>query len=369
MKKIFLSAQLQAFLANKKLLAGLLGFVIAVSAVSSYFFFNQLKQPVAEATVAQADAQLEELELGEEPEDLSQLNILLLGYGGAGHQGGFLTDAIQILHLDFDQGKVGLISIPRDLWVALPNGKQAKINQALSLADDSSQLVTSGSQVAMQMAQVVTGLKLHYFIATDFVGLKRTIGTTLGSITVNVPEALDDPWYPLEGEQLNPCEYSAQEIAELSQQYSGFELEKKFECRYEHIQFDVGLNKMEGSDALAYIRSRHGSAGGDFSRSQRQHALLKGIKDKLLSLDVLRDIPQFYQAVSSNITTDLDLEMVQYLAPALKNAFEYQVKEVVISTENVLENGKSSDGQYIVVPRAGSNQWGGVQQFVQEELK
>lgn len=368
MNKIQLRKFLMAIISNKKLLAIVVVFLLLSSSIVSYLFFLNRDYSTKEVE-AEAKYYPQGVVLGDEPDDVTTLNILLLGYGGPGHDGPYLTDAIQIVHLDFEQSKVGLISIPRDLWVALPNGQKAKINQALTLAEDRSQLVLSGSSVAKQMAEIVTGLQIDYFIGADFVGFKRIIGKNLGGIVVDVPQKLEDRWYPIRGEELNPCGYSPEEIAELTAQYSGFELEKQFECRYKHILFDVGLNKMEGSDALAYVRSRHGSAGGDFSRSQRQQALLKGVRDKLFDLEVLADLPGFFSKISQNIVTDINLEILQYLAPLFKNGLDFEVKEVVLSTENVFTTGTSSGGQFIVLPREGDQQWSAVHNFVSTELK
>src|SRR6476660_9623008 len=58
-------------------------------------------------------------------------NILLLGYGGEGHEGAYLTDTIIVAHVDLKKNQVILLSLPRDLWVKVP-GKtsdfHAKIN-------------------------------------------------------------------------------------------------------------------------------------------------------------------------------------------------------------------------------------------------
>ena len=200
-------------------------------------------------------------------------------------------------------------------------------------------------------------------------GYKRAIGINLGGIEVNVPKTLEDPWYPIKGEELNPCGYSPEEIADLTTKYSGFELERKFECRYEHLLFEKGLVKMEGGDALKYVRSRHGSSGGDFSRSQRQHAVLKAIKDKVFSLEALDDAPGFFKEVSANTTTDLDLKIVKYLAPAIKSSQDFEIKSLVLSTDNVLSSSKSSNGQFILKPKAGLDQWQQVHQFVGSQVE
>ena len=157
-----------------------------------------------------------------------------------------------------------------------------------------------------------------------------------------------------------------EKVAELTATYSGFELESQFECRYEHLYFEQGINQMEGGDALKYVRSRHGSTAGDFSRSFRQQAVLKGIRDKLLSLEAFDQAPQFFETISENITTDLNLEAIKYLVPAIKDATQYEIKSVILSTDNVLTTARSSTGQSILVPQAGTDQWQAVQQFIEE---
>lgn len=351
------------FLIHKKnIIIALIIFSTTTSAVASYFYFSKQKAnnypPVLSSQTERDITQTP-------PEDLKTLAVLLLGYGGAGHQGGFLTDVIQIVHIDFDKAQIRMISIPRDLWVKLPNGKQAKINTAFTLGNNPDQPIASGGQVAKQMATAVTGLPVDYFMAVDFVGFKRLIGETLDGIEVDVPETLDDSWYPIKGEELNPCGMTPEEIAEVSAKYSGFELERKFECRYEHLLYKKGLIEMEGKDALAYVRSRHGSAGGDFSRSQRQHALLKALRDKLWSIEVLETAPEFFKKANHQVTTDIDLKVVEYLVPALKAAKDFETKGVVLSTENVFTTSKSAAGAFIVVPKSS---WDAVHSYVQQQL-
>ncbi len=342
---------------------------ISLSAIASYFYFLPEGKITTKKITKQQDLQTKAKDITQDKlEDLKTLNILVLGYGGAGHQGGYLADVIQIIHLDFEQALFSFISVPRDLWVKLPNNKQAKINRALTLGENADQPILSGGQKAKQMTQIVTGLEIDYFVAVDFVGFKRTIGENLGGITVQVPETLDDPWYPITGEELNPCGMSPEEVAEITEQYSGFELEKQFECRYEHLHFEKGPVKMEGGDAMKYVRSRHGSSSGDFSRSQRQQAVMLAIKDKLFQLETLDDIPGFFKQVSTNITTDLDLEIIKYLAPALAQTKDYQSQSVIISTENVLKTSQSSSGQSILIPQSGLNNWQQVHQFVSQAL-
>jgi LCP family protein required for cell wall assembly len=352
------------FTNNLSLLIPIVLEVITASTVTTYLYFQPNQTQLIDTDNFEAKvAQARELTT-EELKDLETLNILLLGYGGAGHQGGFLTDVIQVLQINFKNQQTQLISIPRDLWVKLPTGKQAKINQAFTLGQDPNQLITSGGQIAKQMSAVVTGLPIDYFIAVDFVDFQRLIGQDLGGIEVEVNQTLDDPWYPIKGEELNPCGMSPEEVATVTAQYSGFELERQFECRYEQLHYEPGLVKMEGGDALKFVRSRHGSAAGDFSRSQRQQAVLTGIKKKLLNLEAFDQIPEFFTTVSQNISTDLDLEIIKYLAPALKSAGKFDHQNLILSTDNVLVTGKTSDGQFVLQPKAGNHNWQQIHQLI-----
>ncbi len=303
--------------------------------------------------------------------DSSKLNILLLGYGGLGLDGGFLTDAIQVLHIDFEKNKMILISVPRDLWVTLPNGQESKINAVLvssAAKAEKDQFITTGAHGVKKLIGDILGLPIDYFIGVDFVGFQRAIGIQLQGIDVDVEETLDDPWYPISGEELNTCGLSDKEIADLTTKYSGFELEQQFKCRYEHLHFNKGILKMQGGDALKYVRSRHGSTDGDISRGKRQQQVLSGIKKKLFSLEALDNIPNFYEAFSKHVQTDIRLEILKNLAPALKKYGDYSIIFINLSPTNVLANSRSSNGQSILLPKEGDNRWEKVQQFIFNQL-
>ena len=105
---------------------------------------------------------------------------------------------------------------------------------------------------------------------------------------------------------------------------------------------------MNGGEALKYVRSRHSSS--DFDRNRRQHEVLVGIKNHLFTLQTFDDIPKFFGEFIKHMQTDLDLSIVEYLAPALKNTQGYKIISVNLSTDNVLKEGKVS-GAFVVVPQ------------------
>jgi len=357
------------FNSKKRLIISLLLLItLSGSSLATYLVFkNDAKFSHQDQILGKSTNRAEFIPV-DHPKDLNTLNVLLLGYGGAGHQGGFLTDAIQVAHFNFSKGTLKFISIPRDLWVGLPNNKSAKVNTAFTLGDDPQDKIGSGAEVAKQMAQTITGLKIDHYIAIDFNGYKRAIGYSLDGIEVDVPDTLHDSWYPIEGKQQEPCGLTQEEIAEVTNKYSGFELEKQFPCRYEEIYFPKGKNSMEGQDALNYVRSRHGSTGGDFDRSKRQVAVLEGIKNKLFSLEVFDKLPAFYKDITKHTNSDIDWETAKYLSPALRGSKDYKIDSVVLSTENVFTNSRSDSGQFILVPKAGMNNWSAVHQHVKDSL-
>ena len=293
-----------------------------------------------------------------------QIGILLLGCGGAGHQGGGLSDVIQLLYIDKSKEQTALISIPRDLWVKQSSGKESKINGAWVLGGNKNQ-ITSQAQTAKQIVSQITGLPIQYFISVDFVGFERLIGQDLKGIEVNVSEPLVDNWYPIKGEELNTCGLTAEEVGELTAKYSGFELEKQFPCRYEKLNFQPGINKMQGGEALKFVRSRHGSNGGDFSRARRQHELLEAISKKLISLEAVKNVDKIYQTMTQNVNTDLDLDGARRLAAALPSLPSFSLTRISLTTENVLSSGPSSS----LIPRAGANNWTEVQQYLESQLQ
>jgi len=270
------------------------------------------------------------------------VNIALVGHGGAGHAGGGLADSILLVSLDISEKKAKIVSIPRDLWF---DGN--KVND--TFAQSPEKLIGA--------IEKITGLHTEYFMSVDFVSFKRAIAT-IGGITVDVPETFDDYFYPIEGEELNTCGFSPEKMQEVHEKYTGFELEKQFACRYEHLHFEQGPVHMEGGDALAFVRSRHsGQHGGDFARSERQHALLLALRDKLFDLDVLKDIPNFFDEMIKFVSTNLDVDAITKIAEMIINPKEYEIDHIYLTTENVLNEGKSSGGAYILYPKAGMENW------------
>jgi len=279
-------------------------------------------------------------------------NTVLLGYGGAGHAGSLLTDSIIVLHVNTNNKTATLISIPRDLWV---NGNH-KINAEASI---------NGFANMGGVIKSVTGLSVDYFAAVDFSGFKRLIDH-LGGITVNVPKTFDDPFYPIEGLENDTCGKSADEIASLKAQYSDYQLETKFTCRYEHIHFDQGTANLDGETALKFVRSRHGDS--DFGRSERQFAVLKGILSKMVSTNAFGNSSKIIEDLTSIVKTNLSMPAIKSLVGVIGDTGQYKINNIHLTTENLLNEGKSSQGGYILNPKAGMFNFSEIKSYISQNI-
>ncbi len=306
------------------------------------------------------------------------IGVLLLGYGGAGHQGGFLSDVIQLVYIDFESKKIALIHIPRDLWVSIPTTTtpiKTKINAALAMGtksgnyptkDLTSDTVLRGAYVSRDMIASITGLPIDFVVGIDFTSFTQAINALRG-IPVRVTATFDDPWYPIKGRELELCGHSPEDVTAMSATMSGFNLEKQFPCRYEHLHFDPGTTQMDGDTALKYSRSRHSTS--DFSRGERQAAVLVGIKDKLFSLNALDKIPEFFKTLSRAVKTDITIDAITSGAVKLKEISSYQIIQIGLSTANVLQGSTASNGASILIPKDGDGNWQTIQQYIANQLK
>ncbi len=96
---------------------------------------------------------------------------------------------------------------------------------------------------------------------------------------------------------------------------------------YTTFSIKKGLQTLDGQTALKYARSRHSTS--DFDRSRRQQLVIKAVKEKLFSMNILTSptkIKSLYYAIISHIKTDLTLAQLVSLGLFAKD----------IPTENIL---------------------------------
>lgn len=340
-----------------------LGLYAASVIVSAWYFYPRetgMLSPVPEGVSSGEGFDLETFS-PENSQD-QMINVLLLGYGGAGHPGGNLTDTLMVVNLNLTDKRINLISIPRDIWLRLPDegeNRQQKINTAF---------VEGGGESAKKAAAAVIGMPVKYYATVSFEEFKGLIDG-LGGVAVEVPVAFDDYYYPVKGLENESCGKSPEEVEAVLSTLTGFEIDKQFPCRYEHLHFEAGKQEMDGETALKFVRSRHSAQhGGDFARSVRQQALLTGIKDKLVNLRTFEDFAAAFRSLAEKVRTDINEEMVGKLLAEQGSLDSSPIGKVYLTTENVLRSTTGSDGQYRLVPESGEDSWDEVHIYIQQEL-
>lgn len=315
---------------------------------------------------------------------LEPYTLLLLGYGGGTHEGGKLTDSMMLVDIVPEQKKVFLISIPRDLWMALPvNGTTSayfKINAAYAIGADDRRYpnkpaqytgAAGGGELAKYAVSTVTGIPVNNFLSLDFSGFAKSIDT-LGGVDVKVERTLDDPSYPIEGKESDTCGKSPEEITAINATMSASLIETKqvFACRYEHLHFDPGITHMNGETALKYVRSRHAASdGGDFNRAARQRNLLVAVKQRVLSIGFLPKAIPFITSLTYDLQTDVPLDKMGEFAQYKETLSSYEIVNVALTDQNVLIQTHSPNGQDILEPKAGQDRFDTIRDWLQTQLK
>ncbi len=359
-------------------LMAVLGLMVGLAIVFAIFSWQTLRQISVGGGGQSATADVSTQLAAAQPQPFS---VLLLGYGGGGHEGGLLTDTIIVARIDPVKEQITLITLPRDLWVSLPvNGETEsgwKINAAYQIGSDDlsypnklaqfSGEAGGGNLAKLAVSQVV-GFPIDAFVAVSFSGFTKSVDVLKG-VEVEVEKTFDDYWYPLEGMEDETCGKSEEEIEALTATMSGYLLEQEFPCRYEHIHFDQGTVRMDGATALKFARSRHSAQdGSDFSRSQRQKNVILAMKDKVLRIDFLPKLIPFISTISQDLQTDLSLDNIQEFIKKKDEYQTYTIHSVALTEDNVLNHGRSQDGQYILIPREGAGNWDSIHKWLEQEL-
>ncbi len=318
------------------------------------------------------------------PDPNADFAFLIMGYAGGNHDGSGLTDTIMVAVVQPKKERIVLISIPRDLWVNLPLSTDTekeywyKINAAYVLGKDDRNYPNKaieftgeagGGMVAKYVVGQVLGINIDYFGAIDFDGFTKAIDS-LGGVKVKVTRSFEDPYYPLTDMENDTCGKTEEEIMALEATMSGWKLEESYGCRFETLKFEAGLVEMDGATALKYARSRHSPTdGGDFNRSRRQKEVIEAVKEKVVSIGFLPKIVSLINQLSYHVQTDADLDRIGMWLGRAGEFFDYQTESITLSTGNVLVEGKSQSGQYVLMTDDGLGNWDKIHEYIKNVLE
>src|SRR3989344_4299296 len=135
---------------------------------------------------------------------MPRTNVLLLGMSGPGYEAPDLTDTILVLSVDPSGGSATMISLPRDIYVEVPEieggrnyyaGYFTKINALYQLNKNSSDSEEFAAGLIKQKVGQITGLEIDNYILMDLEGLKEIIDQ-IGGLNVFVEKDVFDPRFP-----------------------------------------------------------------------------------------------------------------------------------------------------------------------------
>jgi LCP family protein required for cell wall assembly len=311
-----------------------------------------------------------------------RVNIALLGIGGKGHDGPYLTDTMIVASVNIKNGNAVLLPLPRDIWVS---DTRSKLNAVYAYGREKGEGIGI-TQAKDQMSKIV-GIPIQYAVRVDFSGFQKAIDL-VGGINVNVDTAFSDSQYPITGRERDMCGYK--EVEEKIASESGEITVKKlvdasgnaipdsvnpYACRYETLTYKVGPLQLSGADALKFVRSRHGTnnEGSDFARSRRQEKVISALKEKIFSVGTLANptkVGPLLSTFGENIETDIAPEEYGEFFKVFQNSNHAKIESHSISAEGtdallrVPADSKPYNGAYVLVPTAGANDWSGIKASV-----
>lgn len=242
-------------------------------------------------------------------------NFLLIGHGGGNHDGANLSDTIMIASLDTNDKTVGIVSIPRDLWVETKELGGTRINKIIELSLDEGYTFEEGIAVLKDAVEQILDIDIHYYASADFAGFTAFIDTIEG-IEITVPETIYDPNYPKDGTY-----------------------------DFDPFYIKAGTQNIDGETALKYVRSRKTTS--DFDRAKRQQSVLEAIEQKLKSEEILLSktkLKELYEVFQTYIKTDLEMYEFIYLG---RQALQF---DNALIAHTVINDDPYSVGGFVYTP-------------------
>ena len=192
------------------------------------------------------------------------VNFLILGSDrrrnlGPGDVG--RSDTLMLVRINPATKSISMLSVPRDLRVEIPGYGSDRINAAYSYG---------GAPLSVKTFKTLTGLPVNHFIDVNFVGFVDIVDY-LGGVYVDV----DRQYY-------NDTAYTG----------------------YASIDIKAGYQKLDGRDALAFVRFRHDQFG-DWGRIQRQQLFLRELKRQAVRWGNVTKVPKLLEIVSKNTISDI----------------------------------------------------------------
>lgn len=216
--------------------------------------------------------------------------------GSSSDIGGYNTNTLLLIHIPGDGSRATAISIPRDDYVAVPGYGMQKIKEAYGLAKaaadsrlyaqgvkepDREQLARdAGRRSTLATIENLLHVPIDHFAEVNLIGFYDIV-QALGPVRVCLNHAVKDS-------------------------YSG-------------ADFPPGVQSLNASQALAFVRQRHGLPNGDLDRTHRQQAFVAAVSHKLRTEGILSSITKLQALINvtkKDVVIDNRLDPLQFVSDA-----------------------------------------------------
>lgn len=225
-----------------------------------------------------------------------------------------LADSLVLVVLDESRKHVGLVSIPRDLYVDIPESGTDRINTVYQVAKRTKR---EPLELLRRVVSDTLKLPIEHALALDLGVFERAVDA-VGGVDVHVPCAIRDNF-----------------------------VDTRVEGGRRLLDLDEGAQHLDGVTAAMYARSRHGRS--DFHRARRQQAILLGVQRALSGLGVLK-LPELWSAFESSIETDMRRVELLSLARRGMSTEPAHLHGLVIGHDHV-EGFRTLDGKSVLLPK------------------
>lgn len=229
------------------------------------------------------------------------------------------TDSLMLVSIDPTSKSIGVLSVPRDLWVEVPGqDDRDRINRAYFLGEV--RATGGGPRLLQQTISWNLGMRVHNYVLVDFKVLVDVVDV-LGGIEVSIDYAINDERYP-------------------DDRYG-----------YDPFYLPPGTHLLDGNDALRFARTRHGN--NDVLRAGRQQQVLSGIRNRALSnnfFELIAQAPALLSSLSANLQTGLDIQQIVQLAFFARDIEADNITMRVMNFEYLQEYTTEEYQQQVLIP-------------------
>ncbi len=201
-------------------------------------------------------------------------NYLVLGTDHRSATDAWRTDSIMVVGVDRALRRAAVLSIPRDLYLEVPNYGYARINQVDYIGEKILRTEGGGPALVSEVLSRTLGISTQHWVRVEMTGF-RDVVNAVGGVTIR----LDCPFYePIFNLTTNSWEY---------------------------FTLPAGEVHLDGETAYWYVRLRLRES--DIGRSERQRQFLWALREQAIATNLLPRLPQLWNAFQNTFSTDLTL--------------------------------------------------------------